>query len=139
MYDEVYEWSQVMNLPGPAQAVVKTSLAHDCGIIALDALVGNTDRNNGRNALFGLDPGSPAEGGFVFFDSANSLNMGDRWQNEAWKTVDVPPMPDVLRQAVDRDVLRDAVTRVAGIAEAVIDEIVKRIPDEYMASVHRDI
>jgi hypothetical protein len=128
-----------MNLSGAVQAIVKASVARDCGVIALDTWVGNTDRDNGRNALFGLDADAPAEGGFVFLDSANSLNMGDRWNGDGWKNIDVPPMPVLLQHAVDRALLIQAIERVEARSDAVIDEIVHRIPDDYMSQDHRTV
>ena len=139
MYDEVHEWSAMMNLQGPVGAVVRASMARDCGIIALDTLIGNTDRNNGRNALFGVDAAAPAEGAFVFLDSANSLNMGNRWDNGNWKTVDVPPMPDLLRNSVDVAILSDAIDQISAVTDAVIEEIVNRIPDAYMVPDHKRV
>jgi hypothetical protein len=91
-FDEFWEWSEFYNLaPTPSiQAVVRGLLARGCGVIALDAWVGNTDRDNGRNAGFGNSVAAPAESTFLFLDHANALNHGHRWQVPANRTVAAP-------------------------------------------------
>jgi hypothetical protein len=108
-------------------------------VIVLDTFVGNDDRNNMRNALFGLNGRAPTDSTFMFLDHANSLNMGNRWANGGWQQVVLPPMPDLLRQAADWSVLHGVVDAIERLPNETIDEVVGRIPDDYVLPQHRDI
>src|SRR5262249_12810016 len=91
---EFWEWSHLKELDtvanGLGHRLARAALSPYSGGIALDALIGNTDRNNERNAMFVADrvPGYALS--FFYLDHANSLNMGDRWQNDGWRPTAVP-------------------------------------------------
>ena len=139
MHAEVYEWQHVSALSGVAGALTKVALARCSGIVAFDTFVGNTDRNNGRNALFGIDPEEPADATFVFIDHAFSLNINDRWSGNRWTDVPLAAMPDHLRNAIDKRILRDSLDRIEALADDKIEAIVRRVPDDYMTPAHREV
>jgi len=125
-------------LAGPADALIRGAVARSCGIIALDTWVGNVDRSNPRNATIGIDNDNQAGAGFAYIDHSYSLNFGGQWDNEAKRSnVAVPAMPDVLRRAVDRAILEEAIGRVERVTDSIIEELVGRIPPDYMEASHR--
>jgi hypothetical protein len=107
--------------------------------VALDTLTGNTDRNNGRNGIVGIDPKAPTKAGFMYIDHANSLNLGNRWDKGQWITVDLPAMPDMLRNAIHPPVLFSAIDRVESLSDSAIEVIVNRIPDDYLVPAQKKI
>jgi hypothetical protein len=136
----VLEQLMQITLSGPADALVRGAVARSCGIIALDTWAGNVDRSNPRNATVGIDNNNPATAGFAYIDHSYSLNFGGQWDTPAKRaTVVVPAMPNLLRQAVDRGVLREAIGRVELVTDSVIEEIVGRITPDYMEDLHRQI
>lgn len=142
LYPEQQEWGLVRNLASmdaAVRAIVTASLARYSGNVALDVWIGQTDRNNDRNAIFGINPLSPAEGGFVFLDHANTLNHGNRWDGNRWENLEMVPLPNPFRDSLDRNVVLQGCDRIAGMADNVVSEIVNRIPDSFMRPTHRGI
>ena len=84
LYEENYPWGEVWSIDGLALQIVRSTLTAACGIIAFDAWIGNKDRNNKNNVLFGS---GADHSGWVFIDSANSLNYGGQWEEEKWRSV----------------------------------------------------
>lgn len=115
------------------RAAVLSLLAPVSGIIALDTYLGNVDRSDSRpNAVFygSTEAEPPAQ--VAFIDFANCLNRQDRWVRNGWTPVGVPKMPQLLRDAVQPKALLDVVERIEWLPDDVIDDIVGRIPDDYL-------
>jgi hypothetical protein len=58
LYPEMYKWSQVIATPSAlavASHVLRATRAIWSGIVALDAWLANSDRNNENNVLIGID------------------------------------------------------------------------------------
>lgn len=140
IYDEQWEWGQFWEPSPPGIAdILRTVLARSSGAIALDTWFGNTDRRNKRNAIFGTFHDAPAQGAFMFLDFSNSLNMGNRWAQNGFQEIEVPPLPDILLEAVDWNVLDQTTSRIEDLDEDSIDAVVGRIPLDYMEQKHSDI
>jgi len=139
-HEEYWEWQQVLSLgPGVARALAQAEVARSCGIIGLDTLIGNTDRDNARNAIFGFTKSAQADSSFFFLDHANSMNFGDRWKDRQWKAVTVPNMPQLLKDSVDKQILSETIKKIEGLPTNCIEDIVRRVPADYMSETHKDI
>lgn len=82
LYAEQHNWGLIKNLASMEPVVrdiIAASLARYSGTVALDVWIGQTDRNNDRNVIFGVNPRNRSESGFVFLDHAYALNNGNRW------------------------------------------------------------
>jgi len=72
LYPELHQWGliwNIWNLPNMEaviRGIVGASLAQYSGNVALDIWIGQTDRANDRNVIFGIDPQNRAESGFVY-------------------------------------------------------------------------
>ena len=142
IYPEQHEWGLIWNLAGMEPAVsviVGTSLARYSGNVAMDLWIGQTDRNNHRNAIFGINPQNRAEGGFVFLDHSLTLNYGNRWAGNGWETVEMTPLPPAFRDNLDKNVVLAACERIAAVADDAVEVVVNRIPDSFMNVGHRNI
>lgn len=141
VYEEQWEWGDLweIELPDAAREIMRQALAENSGVVAFDTWLGNADRRNRRNAIFGTFRDAPAQAAFMFLDYSNSLNMGDRWGEKGFETIEVPKLPEVFLEAIDRGVLEEAVSRIESMDDNVINEIVARIPDDYMAPQHAEI
>jgi hypothetical protein len=131
-----WRWGSVIgaNLDGPILALVCSVLAKDCGIIALDTWIGQTDRNNEGNALIVLNPDRPADARFTFLDSANALGHGDIWNDLSRRELALPSFPTLLTSSVDVHVLRRTIKAIEDLPAHRIETIVRRIPEDYMTS-----
>jgi len=140
VYPEHHEWGQIWNLslfPQSVQLLVRDALSSYSKTFALDLLIGQTDRNNQRNVVLGADAASPPNTEFLFLDHAMSLNYGNRWDNMGWKKVEMVPIPDILKSSLRKDLVLDGADQLADLADAHVQDIVERIPEDYMASAHR--
>ncbi len=142
VYPEQHEWGLIWNLAAMEAAIrdiVRTSLARYSGNVAMDLWIGQTDRNNNRNAIFGIDPQNKAGGGFVFLDHSYTLNYGNRWAGVGWETVEMIPLPEAFRDNLDKDVILAACDRIANVPDDAVSAVVQRIPDTFMDAGHRNI
>ena len=140
MYPQFHEWERIVQLGDAAVALARSALARACGIIAFDAYVGNTDRANARNSLFGSDPASPIDDQFVFVDFANSLLHHNHWTTSlATKHVVVPNMFDAIKACAHGPTLSQTIQAIEELTDETIDGILARIPEDYMSSPQREL
>jgi hypothetical protein len=135
-------WSLVWNLSAMEPAVrevVCATLARGSGNLALDLWIGQTDRTNSRNVIFGINPQNRAESGFVFLDHSDALNSGNRWSENGWHTIDMISLPQAFRDNLDRSLVLSACDRIAAATDDGIAEVVNRIPDSFMNPKHRTV
>jgi hypothetical protein len=145
LYPELYQWGLIWNLwnapsmEAVLRGIVGASLAQYSGNVALDLWIGQTDRNNAGNAVFGIDPKNRAEGGFVFLDHAFTLNHQNRWAGNGWQAVTMIPLPKPFQDCIDKSLVLAACDRIAGTSDDAVAAIVTRIPDSFMTEAHRTI
>jgi hypothetical protein len=142
LYPEQHEWGLIWNLAAMEpviRGIVTASLARYSGNVALDIWIGQTDRNNNRNAIFGIDPRNRAESGFVFLDHSYTLNHGNRWAGNAWQTVEMVPLPAAFRDNLDKDLVLAACDRIAAATDDAVAGVVNRIPDTFMNAAHKAV
>jgi hypothetical protein len=136
-HDEYWEWGTVNQLTGGFEkALASTLLSRGSGLLALDTWVANTDPNNNRNAVFAYRPSDAGTSAFMFIDHAYSLNHSDQWTGEKWKKVSLPSAPKLFMDSIDKWVLGRTLSSIELLADDVIDEIVSRIPADYMVADH---
>lgn len=145
LYPELYQWGLIWNLwnlpsmETVIRSIVGASLAQYSGNVALDIWIGQTDRDNAGNAVFGIDPKNKAEGGFVFLDHANTLNYQNRWAGNGWQTITMIPLPKLLRDCIDKSLVLAACDRIANISNDAVAAIVTRIPDSFMPDAQKTV
>jgi hypothetical protein len=136
IYPAHYPWGMIWEIatyPQVVQEIVRASIARYSVTFALDLLIGQTDRNNANNAVFGADPVNPANSGFLFLDHAFSLNHGDRWADDKWRNIDMVPVPELFRSTMDKGLVIHGSEQVAALSDELIAGIVSRIPEDYMS------
>jgi len=140
-YPEQYEWRPIWNLAAMDQfikSIVTALLARYSGNVALDLWIGQTDRNNERNAIFGIDPQNKADGQFMFLDHSYSLNKENRWRaNDSWRTIEMVPLPAAFRESLVKNTVVEACDRIAAFTDDAVVAIVNRIPEEFMSQAER--
>lgn len=145
LYPELYQWGLVWNLwnlpnmEAVLRGIVGASLAQYSGNVALDLWIGQTDRNNAGNVVFGIDPKNRAEGGFVFLDHAFTLNYQNRWAGNGWQAITMVPLPPPFLDCINKPLVLAACERIAGISDDAVAAIVNRMPDSFMPGAHRTI
>ena len=103
---------------------------------AFDSWLANTDRQNDGNLLLSDDDSvTPPVLRVAYLDFANSMTY--RWaQKERWKLDDaVACYPDNV--PTDGTTLRAAVQEIEQLPSTTIEEIVTRIPEEFLSVAHR--
>lgn len=139
LYPEQWEWDQLAKMKDFAKALARKELALNSGIIAFDCFIGNTDRNNSRNALFGMNSKYPAEDGLLFLDLANSLNHNKKWGKDKWKDVKYPPMFTPMKDSADWFVIDSTISRIEKLPDNLIKKTVDRIPNDFMTNETKKI
>lgn len=140
MYPEVWEWKHIESVNDPRmEQLVRSALARTCGIVAFDTYLGNLDRDNRRNCVYGTNFQAPAEDSFVYIDFAYSMNKDNRWANDGWKTVAFPPIYGPLAQSIDEAVLEATIDKIEQLSDDAVIQTVDRIPDNYMLPDRRSI
>jgi hypothetical protein len=141
MYSEHHEWQLIWNLdrfPEPVKLIVTEALSRYSKTYALDLLIGQTDRNNGRNVVLGADASVPAHTEFLFLDHAFALNHGGRWNNEGWRNIEMVQIPDVFRRSLLKGLVIEGADELSALNDETIRGIVERIPEDYMDAAHRN-
>jgi hypothetical protein len=140
MYPEQYEWGMIWDLsifPPPVQHLIRESLSHYSKTFALDLLIGQTDRNNARNVILGVGSGQPRHTELLFLDHSYTLNYGNRWANNAWSNLEMVPIPPLFRESLDKTLVLEGADDIAQFSEETIQQIVARIPSDYMSDAHK--
>jgi len=140
-------WSELFNMGAadggipdslPALAhLAKHVLAEGSGVLALDAWLHNQDRNNARNALLAYDCGT-GPGTMCYIDFGHTMDCSGSWtqgHHQVFARVNVPPF---FATCVDRGRVRETAERIIGLSDAVVAQIVQRIPDGFLAAPARD-
>jgi hypothetical protein len=141
-FPEQYEWGLLWNyqrFDKVVQDLLFQALNRYSGEYALDFLIGQTDRHNERNVVYGADKKNPGRNQFMFLDHSNSLNMGDRWAGDKWRNVETPAVPEVFKKSMTQKQVLKTGDDLAGLADGKIEEIVSRIPDDYMKADHKAV
>jgi hypothetical protein len=85
-----------------------------------------------HNIIFGYDPANLADGSFVFLDYAFSLGAGERWKNGGAASCSAAQFPQRMLRSLDRQGLAETVQRIEDTPDAVVEQIVGRIPSAYL-------
>lgn len=148
MYGEIYEWGCLFGatkwvLPEPAKGlvlnIIRSSMARYSETLALDLLIGQTDRHSDRNVVFGIDPTDQADAAFMFVDHSFTLNHDKRWDAKGWTNIGAVPLPDVFRESLSKPRLVTGAEKIAALPDETVRSIVWRIPDEYMAEQQKKV
>lgn len=123
-----------------SEIAVKSALARASGVVALDAYLQNSDRSEAEtNIIFYHNRDNPDKSGFFFIDFANCLNRQDRWVNGGWESVTVPNLPKIVWDSLDLGILMNTVEDIENLPDSSIEEIVRRIPEDYQSAKRRDV
>jgi len=99
---------------------------------AFDTWLGQTDHgDDSANVIVGrARPSSNPE--ILFLDFANSTGFDGSWSGTGWRRIAAVSFPALMRRHVDRGLLREAIDRIESMPDAVICEVVERIPASHL-------
>jgi hypothetical protein len=132
-------WTEAVQSSPVGAAIRKAAAEFVSNLRVFDIWIGNRDRNNAENVVFGEDRESPSRSGFVGLDHSRSMGASDSWANDGWKMVTTVPFPSELHGALDVSVMLRFTERIEGLADETVVRCVKRIPDAYLDSDCRDL
>lgn len=136
--DEVWRLKDLRDLSDPPWGLADPALRRASGVIAFDAWVGNTDRNNVRNTIFFERPDGSYQA--VFLDFSYTLDKKRRWiDDDDGSDVEMPDLLSRLRAEAERDQIQGTVDQIEGLNEDQIREVVDRIPDSYLDPSRREV
>lgn len=142
MYSEHHNWELLWNLnvfPEVIRLLVRDALSRYSRTFALDLLIGQTDRNNGRNVVLGADAAVPPNTEFLFLDHAYTLNHQNRWHGDGWRNMQMVPVPDVFRQSLRKEAVLQAADQLRDVRDGAIRDVVERIPEDYMDGATKQV
>ncbi len=122
------------SLPALAE-LARQVLAASSGVVAFDAWLGNTDRNNTRNALLARGDDGSCE--MLFIDYAITMDYDGKWGQGEFQAYHRLELPAFFAACIRKDEVEAATTRIGNLANDVIREIVGRIPDDFLGVEHR--
>ena len=125
--------SDIINLDN-----IRSLLAISSGVIAFDIYLGNSDRQNNRNTMYGFDNDNPSDERIYFIDHSNSMNYESRWENEGYNNMFIPTFPLPLIQNLDWNVIKETANLISNLDESFITHIVNRIPDSFLPSKEKE-
>lgn len=108
-------------------------------IAVFDLWIGNPDRDNLGNMVYGDDPSMQARKGIYAFD--HDLAMGGSancWKDGGWASMAVMPFPKFIHRLLDKEVMLHAVSVIHNLPEDRLRACVDRIPDRYMSPLARN-
>jgi hypothetical protein len=125
--------------PPALAALIRRLVAGSSGVMALDAWLRNTDRNNEGNAIMTY-AGVEDPGQLFYVDFANAMDFDGHWSadkdnHQKFERVAVPPL---LATCAARNRVEDAAQRIAGLSDSVVAEIVGRVPDDFLRAPARE-
>jgi hypothetical protein len=141
-YPEIFTWHQIQSaLPGMSAAdrkKIDDDMQASSGILAFDYYVGQTDRANPLNIVWGSDATKNISG-FCFIDYSFSMNHDGAWSGDKWQTLVHLNLPAGFFDAgtVDITIVRNAVTAIESLPDDKIVEIVNRIDGDYLSGTYR--
>lgn len=139
LFHEIWRWSELAGIQSQQTNNLINHLLSQCsGVIAFDTFVGNTDRVNEGNAVFGTN-GTDDESAMMFIDYANSLNHNNNWEAGKWNNLDYRGAFDRMKQSVNLEILWSAIEQIESLSDTTIEGIVSRIPDDYMSPAHKSV
>jgi hypothetical protein len=138
-------WGDLFNIgaadggvqPPALAGVIRRIVAASSGVMALDAWLRNTDRNNEGNAI--LTYAGEEDPGQVFYvDFANAMDFDGHWSAGNHQTFERLPVPLLLTACAVRSRVEEAAKRIADLDDAVVADIVRRVPDDFLAEPARE-
>jgi hypothetical protein len=125
--------------PSALAGIIQRLVAASCGVIALDAWLRNMDRHNEGNAILAY-AGEEDPGELFYVDFACSMDFDGHWSadkcnHQAFQRVPVPPL---LAACAVKNRVQEAAQHIADLAEAVVADIVRRVPDDFLAQPARE-
>lgn len=139
IFEQVWNLRQVDHVSDPYTAWIDHALECESGIVAFDTWIGNQDRSNPKNSLLGVDPRESRNLQATFIDHANAFNMNGGWEDGGSGKVRFPSLPPRLKSAACSDRAVATAERIEGISDTLIDELVSRIPEQYMSPAHSHV
>jgi hypothetical protein len=105
--------------------------------MALDAWLRNTDRDNEGNAIL-VYAGDEDPGQLFYLDFANAMDFDGHWTASNHQTFQRLPVPPLLAACAVRNRVEAAAQRIADLSDAVVAEIVGRVPEDFLAALARE-
>lgn len=142
MYPAQHYWEQVkaQALPEGPGGLALASVYSQCSpMLPFNTWVRQMDHgDHPNNIIWGYDPQNLADSQLIFLDYSYSLGHDNSWNGDGWKQITWSPFPQALQTHMDDDKLIEAAARIAGYDPKRVDEIVRRIPDNYLDGAQKD-
>lgn len=109
---------------------------------AFDTWLGQADHTdaNPHNIIFGYDPEDlDGTGCFIFLDYAFSMGHLDSWKGERMDHCSPAPLPELMKQKVDKVALSEAIAGIEAFDELSIRAIVERIPVSHLGDEQKSL
>jgi hypothetical protein len=136
------EWGDLFNIgaadggipasPPALHKLVRNLFASTCGVVAFDTWLRNSDRNNARNAVVAYDVGEGA-GTMLYLDFSYTMDHDRHWSNGNHRTFERVNIPPFFAACLDRERVREAAERIAAMPDELVADIVRRVPDDFLA------
>lgn len=142
MYPRIDPWEflfDISGLPVPVQHLVRASISGYSETLALDLLIGQTDRHGPGNVVLGSDPDDPSDTAFMFLDHSFTLNYGNRWAANGWTSISPVPLPATFSESISKRRLIEGAEKVVALPDDRLRLIVSRVPTDYMSDGHRQM
>ena len=141
IYSKWWKWFDIWDsLPDFSESVrnkIKDDLTKCSGMIAFDVFLGQTDRNNSGNVIYGWDPNNTKYSGFGFIDFSYSMNYNDQWDNAKWTNLSKVSIPQFFDDYLDINLIHKIAEDIANLPDSVIKSIVSRIDEDYLQKPER--
>lgn len=141
IYPLYYEWDKILDLSALepiVRGIINTSLSNSSGLIALDLYLAQTDRESGRNVIWGTYGSNSEYSGFVFLDFANSMNYNNHWVNQGWNRIN-PRIPKIMLDSINKVILAQTTEKIRNLSENILTAIVNRIDPEFLNTENKEI
>lgn len=129
-----WKWGHVKTLPDIAAMTPRVSQISSA-MVVFDTWVDNSDRSNDGNVI--VSAALPDPPGVAYIDYAYSLAK-DWGEQQAPDIAAVRgPFPQVGE--LDRDLVNEAIGKIADLKDSHIRQVVTRIPDEFLPEARRNV
>ena len=104
--------------------------------VAFDAWLGETDHQNPRNFLVVCEENTLAS--LYFLDYSNSMDFNGGWSGGNHLRFSKVAIPPAFASCLTRERVCAGAEKIVEIPDGTVEEIIKRIPNQFMAQEKRD-
>lgn len=141
LFPQQFSWGQLeahmAEGEGPFAAVRARLINQAASTFVFDTWLGQSDHQKPSNIVYGYEGASYADGRFVFLDYAFSMGISGNWAGDGYRRCDPAPFPAYMVENFDEGAVLRSVERVEQVSNAAVEEIVSRIPWQWLRDEER--